>query len=559
MADQIDELLAGLYSMSDRDNPEVLPLLASREKAPEYPILALPETLQKAAKAIAEHVQAPLPLAAQVVIGAAVTLAQTRANAPHLHNTEGMPCSMFMLTLANSGDRKSECRRLAFKVIDELEQENRKRYQEQRRKIGEQTASMNSKQKNEFLSENPLPPDPRTQYSDTTFEPLVMDFIRGMADACWDTDEGAQLFGGSSMKAEHSASVLGGLTKAFDQGRFERNRSASNAEGSGYANHRRLSILLLAQEITIAKELNDPILRGQGFLPRFLFTSTESLAGTRFLSKERLQQKSYTDPRLQAFWKRCRKIQELPEFIDPETNEVRPPVMIMPQDAEEAWLEFYNEIEAEQVTLGEFFQVQAFASRAGELARRLATVFAVFEQSDHINYELMRCACEVIRHSVHEWRRFADKAQPSEALVEAYALFQWLIDPCRTHSWKKFHKNKLSKQSRVRSSAKKRDKCLDLLVQHNYLLTEDKKNYRINPRALSAESAEIAESPIDSGFDHAEALRTSAENDLNINFSAPFRISSAQQNPDSSQPCAVSAVSAGATQAKAIDDDAEFF
>jgi len=71
-------------------------------------------------------------------------------------------------------------------------------------------AGLKGKARDEFLAAHPMPPDPKTQYSDATFEPLAGDFIRGMPAASWDTDEGGQMLGGSSLKADTVAATLGG-------------------------------------------------------------------------------------------------------------------------------------------------------------------------------------------------------------------------------------------------------------------------------------------------------------------------------------------------------------
>src|SRR5690554_2645364 len=188
--------------------PAPLPLIPETAAGTPYPLHSLPTLLRDTAETIAQHVQAPAALAGQCVIGAAVYLAQTRANAPHLHRPEGMPCSLFLLTLGQSGDRKSECRRLAFRVIDDAEREARSSHRQQCDDIDRAGAHLKGKARDEYLAEHPLPADPRTQYSDATFEPIAGDFIRGMAAACWDTDEGGQLFGGASMKADTRAATL---------------------------------------------------------------------------------------------------------------------------------------------------------------------------------------------------------------------------------------------------------------------------------------------------------------------------------------------------------------
>lgn len=492
--------------------PQPTPLIPEVDVAPSYPMQALPSLMQSAAEAIAEHVQAPDALAGQVVIGAAAALAQTRANAPHLHLPEGMPCSLFMLTLANSGDRKSECRRLAFRVIDDLEQENRNRHREQCEVAYQKTADMKPKERKEYLEENPLPPDPRTQFSDCTFEPIAGAMIRGMSHAVLDTDEGGQLLGGSSLKSDTRTATLGGMCRAFDSGNFERDRSASNIEGSGFAYDRRLSIILLAQEVAVSEALSDPLLRGQGFLPRFLFASATSLAGTRILTPERIARKSYSDLRLQTYWERCRDIQNQEEYIDSVSSEVQPPVMQLEPDAEHLWMEFYNEIETQQGTLGEYAEVRPFAGRAGELARRLSTVFAVFEQQSLITVELMRAACEIVRYSCREWSRHSESSVPHPELQAAQALFDWLTDQTRKEKWEEFDQSRLSSQGPTRGKAKMRKRLLSVLTRHKYLLTNDDKHYRINPKALAGEqTAQAAQAPVNATFEHEYEVHRAAQ------------------------------------------------
>ncbi len=61
----------------------------------------------------------------------------------------------------------------------------------------------------------------------------------------------------------------------------ERTRSKSNLNGSGRAYDVRLTFNLQGQHEVLSDALKDPVLRGQGFLPRFILTIPENLAGTR--------------------------------------------------------------------------------------------------------------------------------------------------------------------------------------------------------------------------------------------------------------------------------------
>lgn len=467
--------------------PEPRPLQPDLEAAAAYPLDALPPLMRDAAQAIAEHVQAPLALAGQCVIGAGVYLAQTRVNAPHIHRPSGMPCTLFLLTLADSGDRKTECRRLAFKTADEAEEKARTEHRKTCDEITNMAGGLKGKALEQFNAEHPLPFDPRTQYSDATYERIAGDMIRGASAASWDTDEGGQVLGGVSLKADTRAATLGGLVKAFDTGAFERTRSHGNAEGSGFAYNRRLSMHLLAQAVTVAAALDDPLLRGQGFLPRFLFASPPSLAGTRFLTADQLNRKAYADPRLQRYWARCEAINATPPAIDPQTGEVSPPVLDLDDEAAGDWLDFYNEVEGEQSPLGKFANLRPFAGRAGELVRRLAAVFACFEGQQQIDGECMRRATVLVRHSLAEWARYTDSEAVNPKLQQAAVLLEWL----QLKQWETFDSRKLQREgpSLARKSAKQRDSLLAILVDHNQLLTSDGKQFSINPLATTATTA----------------------------------------------------------------------
>src|SRR5699024_12468894 len=119
--------------------------------------------------------------------------------------------------------------------------------------------------------------------SEITVEPLAGGFIRGMTSATWNTDEGGQLCGGLSFTSEQVASILGALTKAFDNGEFSRDRARSNEESSGVAYHRRLGINVRAQDTAIRKSPQKRLLRKQGFLPTLLIYATAALTRRHYL------------------------------------------------------------------------------------------------------------------------------------------------------------------------------------------------------------------------------------------------------------------------------------
>ncbi|HBS78120.1 MAG TPA: hypothetical protein DD989_05780, partial [Pseudomonas sp.] len=101
------------FLIPDPSYPEPTPLLPEVEAAFPYPLEALGDVLGGAAAAIVEAVQVPAALAAQSVLAAAAMAAQPHGNA--VRDGQPIPLSLFVLTVAESGDRKSAADRLALR------------------------------------------------------------------------------------------------------------------------------------------------------------------------------------------------------------------------------------------------------------------------------------------------------------------------------------------------------------------------------------------------------------------------------------------------------------
>lgn len=262
---------------------DLIPLVqADASITQPYPIHALPPLARGAMYAIAEHVQAPIGMAAQCVIGAMSHIAQGYVNAPHPFDEHGEPCSLYLLTEGQSGSRKSTSRSLADKAIIEHERRLYEQYCQELNQWKANLAGLDKKEKSEFLITNPAPSDPITRFSDITLESLMGLYVDGVIkNASVASDEAGQFFGGYTMKSDTRNQAIGGFAKLFDDGTVDRIRSKSNLNGSGRAYDVRLTFNLQGQHEVLADALKDPVLRGQGFLPRFILTIPDNLAGTR--------------------------------------------------------------------------------------------------------------------------------------------------------------------------------------------------------------------------------------------------------------------------------------
>ena len=409
---------------------DLLPLSQSETVLNPYPIHALPPLAQEAVRAISEHVQSPIAMTAQCVIGAMSHIAQAKVNAPHPFNAHGEPCSLFLLTEGQSGSRKSTSRNLADQAIIKHERKQYEAYRQELEQWKSAQAGLPKKDREAYCAENPPPNDPSTLYSDITLESIAGLFIDGVLNnASIASDEAGQFFGGHSMKADTRNQALGGYAKLFDDGFVERTRSKSNLNGSGRAYDVRLTFNLQGQHEVLAEALKDPVLRGQGFLPRFILTIPENLAGTRLQDAIYRNKNASTDHRLIAYWTRCEYLlDDCPHVKSEDELHNGRYVLPMNEEAKEIDAAFYNMFEELQGKGKRYEYLQAFASRASQLARRLATVFAYFEGLQWIDAKTLKGACEVVKHSLNEWAMYADIEVKTE--TEAERLIKWIAKKC---------------------------------------------------------------------------------------------------------------------------------
>lgn len=467
---------------------ELLPLSQSETVLNPYPIHALPPLAQEAVRAISEHVQSPIAMTAQCVIGAMSHIAQAKVNAPHPFNSQGEPCSLYLLTEGQSGSRKSTSRNLADQAIIKYERKQYEAYRQELEQWKTAQAGLPKKDREAYCAENPPPNDPSTLYSDITLESIAGLYIDGiLSNASIASDEAGQFFGGHTMKGDTRNQALGGYAKLFDDGFVERTRSKSNLNGSGRAYDVRLTFNLQGQHEVLADALKDPVLRGQGFLPRFILTIPENLAGTRLQDAIYRNKNASTDHRLIAYWTRCEYLLDDCPHVKAE-HELHNGRYVLPMndEAKDIDQEFYNMFEVLQGKGKRYEYLQAFASRASQLARRLATVFAYFEGLQWIDAKTLKGACEVVKHSLNEWAMYADIEVKSES--DAERLSRYLINKCNADQTNQLAKTLALKgaPSKLRA-VKEFNRCLDELVDHNFvrLTTINRTQYiELNPLLL---------------------------------------------------------------------------
>ncbi|HEU0196492.1 MAG TPA: DUF3987 domain-containing protein [Nevskiaceae bacterium] len=441
--------------------------------ATPWPAGCLPDGMREAAQAIAEHVQAPEPLAAFAVLGAVAHIAQRQVNANH-PKTGAMPCSLFLLTSADSGDRKSTCYNAATKPVIEYEVKARQAHKREAKEVETRAASAKAKDRAAILADAPA--DPRTIFTDTTVQKVAQAFIDGSRPALsLSTDEGGVLFSGYSLKSETRAASMGNLTRLFDGRGAERDRiGVDGKDPSGFRYNVRLSLFLSAQPVVLVGALTDPVMRGQGLLPRFLYCAPPTIAGGRFEDEASITRHLSDDPRVVAYWRALGRMNEGAVIVDTDGG-LTPLTVDIETEAVTEWLSLYNGTEAEQGPDGDYHQLRAFAGRAGELAARVAAVYAAWRScwansegmTPTVTADDMRRAARLVRYSLEEWKRHDESSSLTPTEKDARDLLGWL----QRKGWKSFTRVKLGQYApgALRRNTGRRNAAIDELKHRRWL------------------------------------------------------------------------------------------
>jgi hypothetical protein len=129
-----------------RSAMEQLPLFPALPPSKPYPVTSLGAVLARAASAIATKVQVPDAIAAQSVLAAASLAAQAHADV-RMPYGQSRPLSLYMLTVAWSGDRKTTADREALWPVIRREQALQEIYGMERQSWAIETIAWNAEKR----------------------------------------------------------------------------------------------------------------------------------------------------------------------------------------------------------------------------------------------------------------------------------------------------------------------------------------------------------------------------------------------------------------------------
>ena len=417
--------------------PEVLPLDVPDDVAERYPIACLGPVLGQAAAAIARKIQVPDAIAGQSVLAAAALAAQGFRDIM-LPYGQTRPISLFCLTIAGSGDRKSAADGEALWPIRKHEKRLRDEHETamrswsaahaahaaQRRKVEVDKNLDLQARTAELMALGPEPPRPLhpiLSAPDPTIEGLAKAWQDAPAALGLFSAEGGQFFGGFGMSDDHKLKTASALSELWDGNGIRRMRAG---DGLSIMPGRRLSSHLMAQPEAAHAFMGDDLLRGQGLHSRFLVAAPESVAGARNYRPG----DPADDAAIRAYGARLLSIleAELP-LVEGKRNEVEPPALVMSTEAERAWIGYFNHVEAQCGPNGNLEPIRGIACKSAEQAGRIAGVLSVVEdrRREEISEAVMLDAIDLADWYLNEALRLADQARVSGKVRAARRLLDW--------------------------------------------------------------------------------------------------------------------------------------
>jgi Protein of unknown function (DUF3987) len=430
-----------------------MPLFRPLPAAPVYPVDALGPILAPAAKAIAGQAQCATACAANSVLAVASLAAQGRADAVlPIGQGKRTPLSLYLLTVLESGERKSTADSFALKPVREFERELAEAEQAERMTYQAATSAHDSaakalhqKHKNDRaalqaalmdLGPAPLPPllSILAPGGDQTFEGVFRIFQQGRPSLALLCDDGASFLGGHSLKAENKAGTTANLCRAWDGSRLERVRSL---DGVCVLYDRRLAAHIMVQPGVAAEFLGDTRFADQGLLARFLLSAPPSMAGT----EARLRSEDAHAERVAAGVAAT----DLAAYNATITRLLRAPIRWKNEHdrnagielntlplSEDAWRLYVRFSNAASDGMGKgkpMESIRPFANKLTENAVRLAGILTLIADPDAIEIDAgtLADAATLARYYADEAVRLTDAAATDPTMKRADTLRRWLL------------------------------------------------------------------------------------------------------------------------------------
>ena len=487
------------------------PVKSIREIPPgrAYPVEALPTIMREAVEETHAYVQAPVALIANSALACLAASCQSLINVCR-DDALISPISLFILTLAESGERKTTCDSFFSQPVKETQkklqldmapqvaefkadmasweprvegiQAGIKRLSSASK--GENTSELETMKANLALALESKPVAPKIPLilrTDDTPENLCYALMHDWPSVGIISSEGGQVFSSRALNKDNIGNTLAMYNTFWDGGSWHIGRKTS---GSYTVEGARLTMGIQLQPRVLDQflESGNNLARQIGFIARCLFSYPESTQGNR------LYKDPPKSPKLASFNDVVRKLLGIePNF---EAGVLKPENISLSKDAHEIWRSFHDDCELQLGLKGKYATIRDVTSKIADNAARVAALFAVLKgfPINEVDSDSMKRATAIVRWHLDEALRYFGEDQALfELMSEARKLEEWLIKHKNTKSRIPIAKTLIMQLGpNSLRTARDLDKVVKFLIERNRVrLTLDLKQLEINPELLS--------------------------------------------------------------------------
>ncbi|WP_413481646.1 YfjI family protein [Serratia proteamaculans] len=445
------------------------PISSVQQQTLSYPIEAFPPVLRQVIQALHADTQIPIELIGNTVLTAASLASQSHVEVIQSHMTTAEPCSLYFLTIAESGEGKSTINKKVMDPFYTFSEKVKLKHQEQLLdynrehklwKIKSQALNnlykraiekkQSGEEEIEDINEHALiepkkPHCPTMLYEDATPKTLMQHLseypIAGLL-----SDEAIIFFKG------YVKNSLGLLNKLWDGGTY----AYSRPDGEAHDIKACLTLSLMVQPQVLKDYLNknEDIAKGSGFLSRFLFSNPISTIGYR----RRNDDHSESLRTLNIFHERISHLLDK-QYTNFNSNITQKKMLTLCDEA----IVFHGrrraEIEGKMASGQAWEHIRDVASKAGANTIRLAAIFTAFEgdESSIISAPTLERAHKIIDWHLHQASEFFYPMSESYQFEQdVYDLFAWIKNKFIENNCVPFLKNDLKQRgpNRLRHAEK---------------------------------------------------------------------------------------------------------
>ena len=406
-----------------------------------FPIGALPKNLAEVIYEVQRKVQAPIGLIASSMLSSMAIACQGAFNV-RAPTGETIPTSLFVVTIAESGERKTGTDKIFTQAIREFEEQQKKQYADQLKtylrekyiwdlqredldksmryaiKNNEDLSSLRDKF-DDLTNKEPLPPRQlRLLYSNATRGALLKNLSENWPAGTIQSSEGLSVLESRTFQS------LGPFNELWDGDTYI-NIDRLGSESYELKNARlSISLMMQLQPFSDFLSKKDYLAINSGLLSRFLLSMPTSMQGSR-VEQKRSPQDNSPNALNQFKEKMNHWLQKSAERI---TNSQAYENLEFSPEAENNYIAFRAKIERLINPDGELHGHNALASKLGNnLARISALIHAFDATKEAIDVNTLNAACLILQWYTTQHLKFIKtvKNEPSDEDM-GNVLLQWL-------------------------------------------------------------------------------------------------------------------------------------